>query len=234
MILASTVIDKIFGSISSDGEVTIQSFFLIFGVSLVCSLIFSIIIAIKMKASKRFFISSIVIPVVTACLISFITNAKIVVGVAIGGAFALIRFRSAQGNAEEIATIFIEMVAGVVFGFGYLAYGAIFMIAMALLMLLLQIINIWNHPGQSAERLVKITVPEDLDFVEAFEEEFKEFTKYHELIKAKTTNMGSMYRLTYKVIMKDRREEKKLVDKIRMKNGNLEVMICDSILDNNL
>jgi hypothetical protein len=141
----------------------------------------------------------------------------------VAGAFSLVRFRSAPGSAKEIVTIFIAMGAGLISGMGYLGFASLFTVIMCVMFLIYNLIT--GARKQTANRTIKITIPEDLDYTGAFDDIFAEYTKRNELIKVKTTNMGSMFRLTYNVTLKDDSREKQMIDRIRERNGNLEVFV---------
>lgn len=205
------------------GSMTVGIFFLIVGVALVSGLVTSFIMSFKMKTSKRFFITNTILPAVVALVIALV-NGSIGAGLAVAGAFGLVRFRSTNGTAEEIGSIFISVASGFAFGMGYLAYGAIISILFALVYIGLSYLNIWKHKGNT-EMLLRITVPEDLNYGDAFEDTLAHFTKEHELIRVKTTNMGSLFKLSYRIRMKNDAEQKEFLDEIRERNGNLEVMV---------
>jgi hypothetical protein len=178
----------------------------------------------RVRSTKRFFIVSALIPFVVSAVITFV-NGNIGAGVAIGGAFGLIRFRSAPGSADEIAAILVAMGAGIAFGMGYIAYGVIILLAMAVLFLLLSQVRIFEHTGLAEDRLLRITVPETLEYSGAFDDAFARYLKKAENTGVKTTGMGSMFRLSYKIQMRDPAEEKQFIDELRTRNGNLEISI---------
>ena len=198
--------------------------FLVLAVALTTGIVFSFLCYIKNKTTKSFLITTALIPSAVAMVIMLV-NGNIGAGIAVAGAFSLVRFRSAQGSAKEICTIFISMAAGLAFGMGYLAYGSIFIILAGVVLLILDFTPIWNNNTNSLEKTLKITIPEDLNYTEVFDDIFEKYTKKHELIKTKTTNMGSMFKLTYNIILIDAKIEKEFVDEIRCRNANLEIEI---------
>ena len=117
------------------------------------------------------------------------------------------------------------MGSGIAFGMGYLAYGSIILLGMALLFLLLNEINIFEHKNMTADRLLRVTIPETLEYSGAFEEAFDRYLKKADCTGVKTTAMGSMFRLSYRIQMKDPAEEKAFIDELRTRNGNLEISI---------
>lgn len=212
-----------FNSPFADGATPFE-IFLCLGVALVSGIIFSLFCSYKSKSTKSFLISTAILPIVVA-LVIILVNGNIGAGIAIAGAFSLVRFRSAPGTAKEICVIFISMAAGLAFGMGYLAYGIIFMLVLGLALMILEKINIFNKKVDIKERVVRITIPEELDYTEIFDDIFAYYTTKNEVVKVKTINMGSMFKVYYQVTLKDEKNEKKFVDEIRTRNGNLEVSI---------
>lgn len=212
-----------FDSIYSS-SVTATEFFIMAGVAVVSGLLFAWLMSKRVRSTKRFFIVAALIPFVVGAVITFV-NGNIGAGVAIGGAFSLIRFRSAQGTADEIAAILIAMGAGIAFGMGYLAYGVIILLALALLYFLFASLHLFDSKPMREERLLKVTVPESLEYTDMFDEPFKRYLKSVERLGVKTTGMGSMFRLSFLIRMKDPKEEKAFIDELRIRNGNLEIAL---------
>ena len=204
--------------------VTPPQFFLMAAAALVSGLVYAWIMSFRIRSAKRFFMVAALIPFVVGAVITFV-NGNIGAGVAIGGAFSLIRFRSAQGSADEIAAILIAMGSGIAFGMGYLGYGVIILLGLAGLFLLLGSVSIFEHRTMAQDQLLKITIPESLQYNGSFDEIFARYLKKAENAGVKTTGMGSMFRLSYKVQMKDPAEEKAFIDELRTKNGNLEIAL---------
>ena len=186
--------------------------------------VFSWLMSLRVRATRRFFIVTSIIPFVVGMVLAFV-NGNIGAGVAFGGAFALIRFRSAPGSAEEIAAVLIAMSAGVAFGMGYVVCGVLVLLGLGALFLMLSSVRLFDHATLNEDRLLKVTVPESFDFTGAFDDVFERFLKSAESVGVKTTGMGSMFRLSYRIRMKDRRQEKALIDELRTRNGNLEISI---------
>lgn len=193
-------------------------------VALVSGVLYSWIMSYRIRSTKRFFIVTALIPFVVAAVITFV-NGNIGAGVAIGGAFSLIRFRSAQGSADEIAAILVAMGSGIAFGMGYIGYGIVILIALAVIFFLLSFVPLFQHKNMAADQLLKITIPESLEYNGTFDDIFAHYLKKVENAGVKTTGMGSMFRLSYKVQLKDPKEEKAFIDELRTKNGNLEVAL---------
>ena len=210
-----------FDSIYSS-SVTASEFFIMAGVAVLSGALYAWIMSRRVRATKRFFIVAALIPFVVGAMITFV-NGNIGAGVAIGGAFGLIRFRSAQGTADEIAAIFIAMGAGIAFGMGYLAYGVIILLGLGILFFLFSALHFLDSKRTAEERLLKVTVPESLEYTDMFDEVFARYLKSAERIGVKTTGMGSMFRLSFLIRMKDPKEEKAFIDALRTRNGNLEI-----------
>jgi len=205
-------------------SVTPVQFFIMAGAALVSGFLYSWLMSFRVRSTKRFFIVNALIPFVVGAVITFV-NGNIGAGVAIGGAFSLIRFRSAQGSADEIASILGTMGAGIAFGMGYIAYGVIILLGMAVLFLVLSQMKLFEHRNMASEQLLRITIPETLEYNGAFDDAFARYLEKAENAGVKTTAMGSMFRLSYKIQMKDPAEEKAFIDELRSRNGNLEVSI---------
>ena len=210
-----------------DNELTqtidVGDFLLCLGISLLLGLILAAACMFKNEHSGSFLVTLALLPAVV-CVVIMMVNGNIGAGVAVAGAFSLVRFRSAPGSAKEIVAIFLAMGAGLIAGMGYLGFAALFTVIMCVMFI------VYNALEGSAERssgnkTIKITIPEDLDYSGAFDDIFAEYTKKSELISVKTTNMGSMFRLTYNVTLKSAGAEKQMIDRIRERNGNLEIMV---------
>lgn len=205
-------------------SVTAAEFFLMAAVAVLCGTVYAWIMARLVRATKRFFIVVAIIPFLVGAVITFV-NGNIGTGVAIGGAFSLIRFRSAPGSADEIAAILAAMGAGIAFGMGYLAYGVIILLALALLYLLFSSLNLFESRSLQEERILKVTVPESLEYADMFDDLFARYLKSAERLGVKTTGMGSMFRLSFLVRLKDAKDEKAFIDALRTRNGNLEISL---------
>ena len=210
-----------FDSIYS-ASVTVTEFFIMAGVSLVSGLLFAWIMSFRVRSTKRFFAVVSIMPFVVAAVITFV-NGNIGAGVAIGGAFALIRFRSAQGSADELASILISMGSGIAFGMGYVGYGVVILLGLGVLYFLVSFLTIFEHKNMAEDRLLRITIPESLDYPGVFDDTFSHYLQSWENAGVKTTGMGSMFRLSFKVRMKNPKEEKEFIDELRTRNGNLEI-----------
>lgn len=210
--------------------ITAGQFFTMAAAALVSGLIYSWLMSFRIRSTKRFFLVTTLLPLVVAAVISFVSG-SIGAGVAIGGAFGLIRFRSAPGSADEIAAVLIAMGSGIAFGMGYVAYGVVILLGLAALYFVIAALPIFEHRGLSAEKLLKVTIPEALEYNGAFDEIFDRYLRSVESVGVKTTGMGSMFRLSYRITMKNPGDEKALIDALRTKNGNLEISILPYALE---
>lgn len=152
-------------------------------------------------------------------------NGNVGAGVAVAGTFSLVCFRSVPGTAKEIGTIFLAMAAGLITGMGYLGYAVLFSAILGIVMLVLTAANVGAHSKPVRDKTLKITVPEDLNYGEAFDDIFATYTSNCEVISVRTSNMGSLYKLTYHITLRDLAQEKKFLDELRCRNGNLEIIL---------
>ncbi len=217
--LNSSVFDTIFTSTTLSG----QEFLIATACSILCGIFIAALYRIKNKTSKSFMITLVVIPAAVQMVIMLV-NGNIGAGVAVAGAFGLIRFRSAPGKGQEIAVIFEAMAVGLATGMGYIGIGAIFAVIISILMLVLEIAGFGGRSSQ--ERVLKITVPENLDFEGKFDGVFQKYLDSYTLDEVKTTNMGSLYRLSYNVMIQPDTPVKKMMDELRTLNGNLEISLA--------
>ena len=207
-------------SIISGSGLSLTSFLICTAVSLILGLAVAGLCMVKNKASKSFVLALAVLPAVVQMVIMLV-NGNIGAGVAVAGAFSLVRFRSASGSAREIAMIFLAMAIGLATGMGYVAAAAIFFVILALFILLPTFPRC--GAGKENERSLKITIPEDLDYDGLFDDLFQRYTSSHELEKVKTSNMGTLYELEYKVVLKDEQMPRAFLDELRCRNGNLNI-----------
>ena len=194
-----------------------------------CSLVIGIILAasymFRTRYTKSFVVTIATLPAVV-CVVIMMVNGNIGAGVAVAGAFSLVRFRSVPGTAKEIGMLFLAMGAGLIAGMGYLGFALLFTVILAAVNLLYNALNLGAKRNAAKYKSFRITIPEDLDYTGVFEEVFREYTTACELTRVKSTNMGSMFRLTYDVVLRDPTKEKELIDQLRCRNGNLEINVC--------
>ena len=211
---------------STSVTISISDFLLCVGVALALGVFLAVIYAIKSRYTKSFLITLGILPAVV-CIVIMMVNGNVGAGVAVAGAFSLVRFRSAAGTAKEIAVIFLAMAAGLVCGMGYLAYAALFTLIIGVIFLALQFIKIPQSKSVLKQKTLRITIPEDLDYTGIFNDIFDKYTTEYKLTNVKTSNMGSLFKLTYHLTEKDIAKEKEMIDELRIRNGNLEISISE-------
>ena len=204
--------------------ISVSDFLLCLGVSLVLGLVLCGGYMYKTRYTKSFVVTLSLLPAVV-CVVIMMVNGNIGAGVAVAGAFSLVRFRSVPGTAKEIGTLFLAMGTGLIAGMGYLAYAALFAVVMSIIFVLFNRFDFGTKKNAKIYKTVNVTIPEDLDYTNVFEEVFEKHASSCELIKVKTTNMGSMFRLTYNIVLKESANEKEMIDELRCRNGNLEITV---------
>lgn len=194
-------------------------------VSIILGFLIAIVYKKTEKGSKYFLTSLTILPLIVQSIIMLV-NGNLGMAVAISGSFSLIRFRSIAGRSKEIITVFLAMTIGVATGMGYVFFAAFITVAALLLMFLINMSNIFE---QSEEKILKITIPENLDYTDMFDDIFKKYLDKVSLEQVKTVNMGSLFDLSYNVSLKKNINEKEFIDEIRIRNGNLKVMLSHPI-----
>ena len=221
--MIETIFQGIFEGNTTE-TVAIGEFVACIAAALVIGLILTAAYCVRTRYTKSFVMTLALLPA-AVCVVIMMVNGNVGAGVAVAGAFSLIRFRSVPGTAREIGSIFLAMGAGLMCGMGYLGYAVLFSVLMGAVMALYACLDFGTKKNTARYKLLRITIPEDLDYTDVFEDLLCDYTKEHELVGVKTTNMGSMFRLTYTVTMKDPRKEKEMIDQLRCRNGNLEIGI---------
>lgn len=199
---------------------TIQTFIVCILSSLVLGAILAWVHSLYNSSSKGFVITIALLPAIVQMVIMLV-NGNLGTGVAVMGAFSLVRFRSVPGNAKEINSIFIAMAIGLATGMGYLTIAGLFVVIVGGVSILYNVSN-FGEP-KHREKELKITIPEGLDYTGIFDDLFEKYTSKNELVKVKTANMGSLYKLDYHIKLKNQAEEKAFIDELRCRNGNLEI-----------
>lgn len=223
-----------FESLFSTGTTSTALELMPFLASMGCAIALGFVLALaycfRSRHTKSFVIALALLPAIV-CVVIAMVNGNVGAGVAVAGAFSLVRFRSAPGSARDITFIFLAMCIGLVAGMGYVAWAAIVTAVMCALVLAYQVIDA-GPLGESSDRTLRITVPEDLDFTGLFDDLLDKYAVYHELESVRTTNMGSLYRLVYRIGMRDLSQQRALIDELRCRNGNLEIVISHQEANN--
>lgn len=202
------------------GTFTLNTFMICIAASLILGGLTAWVHSRFNNSSKGFVITLALLPVMVQMVIMLV-NGNLGTGVAVMGAFSLVRFRSIPGNAKEISSIFLSMAIGLATGTGYIMAAVLFALIVGGVNVIYNVTGFGeSHPK---EKELKITIPESLDYSDVFDDLFAQYTKKAELIRVKTTNMGSLLKLEYRIILKNMKQEKTLLDELRCRNGNLEI-----------
>ncbi len=221
------MLNKLFESvlnIEGTYAINVKDFLTCIGFALLAGFIIALGYMFKNKYTKSFVITLALLPAMV-CVVIMAVNNSIGIGVAVAGAFSLVRFRSVPGSAKEILTIFLSMSTGLIIGTGYVGHALLFTVIMVLVYMLYTLFSSRLQKSSNLYKTLTITVPEDLNYSDVFKTVLEQYTSSNELIKVKTTNMGSLYKLTYNIVLKNADSEKKLIDELRCRNGNLEISI---------
>ena len=221
------MLDNLFRGIfdtSSTSVISVGNFLLCVGCSLIIGLILAFAYMYRSRYTKSFVVTLAMLPAVV-CVGIMMVNGNVGTGVAVAGAFGLVRFRSVPGTAKEISMLFLAMGAGLIAGMGYLGYAFLFAIILCAVCLLYGHLDFGMKKNAATYKTLSVTIPEDLDYTGAFDDIFAEFTTSCDLTRVKTTNMGSLFRLTYNIALRDPAREKEMIDQLRCRNGNLEISI---------
>lgn len=221
------MLDKLFNGVFDSGtaaaSIGLADFLICVGSALVIGLILAGFYMYRSRYTMSFIATLALLPAVV-CVVIMMVNGNIGTGIAVAGVFSLVRFRSVPGTAKEIGSIFLAMGTGLVAGMGYIGYAFMCALILGFAGALFNRLELFGQKG-SLYRTMRITIPEDLDYTGVFEPVFSEYTSDHKLIAVKTTNMGSLFKLTYDLTLRDAGLEKEMIDKLRCRNGNLEITV---------
>ena len=204
--------------------ISVTDFLLCLGVSLALGMIMAFCYMRRTRYTKSFVVTLALLPAVV-CVVIMMVNGNVGTGVAVAGAFSLVRFRSVPGTAKEICALFLAMGAGLIAGMGYLGFAVLFTLVMSLVFILYNHLDFGAKKNGETYKIISVTIPEDLDYSGVFEDILEEYTRSYDLVRVKSTNMGSMFKLTYHVVLRDGAKEKEMIDKLRCRNGNLEITV---------
>ncbi len=204
--------------------ISFTDFLLCLGTSILLGLIMALVYMYRSRYTKSFVVTLALLPAVV-CVVIMLVNGNVGTGVAVAGAFSLVRFRSVPGTAKEICTLFLAMGTGLIAGMGYLGFAVLFTVVMCAVFLLYNHLDFGAKKNAALYKTLTITVPEDLNYTDVFTDIFAAYTVKYDLTQVKTTNMGSLFKLTYQIVLRDPKLEKELIDKLRCRNGNLEIAV---------
>ena len=217
--------ESIFDTTTSDATLTVVNLLISLCAAIVLGLMISFVYMKTHRTktpSRGFSLTLVVLPAVITVIILLIGN-SVARAFSLAGAFQIIRFRSAPGDPKDITYVLFSMAVGLCCGMGYIAYGAIAAVILCLVMILLELAKFGK--SKSAGRILKITIPENLDYGNAFDDIMTQFTSISRRTKVKTADLGSLYELQYNVTLKNESEEKPFIDALRCRNGNLNITL---------
>ncbi len=220
--MLSEIFTGIFNTTTSM-NISLEDFFICMVASIILGVFMAKVYSYKEKSSKGFVVTLALLPIAVTMVIIMV-NGNIGAGVAVAGAFSLVRFRSMPGTAKEIIAIFTAMCTGLTIGMGYIGFAVLFSLIACIFALVLNTSN-FGEEKEHGTRTLQITIPESLNYTNVFDDVFERFTKKAKLVSVKTTNMGSLFKLSYEIELKDIGAEKELIDQLRTRNGNLEIII---------
>ena len=216
--------ESIFTS-TADNSINISQAAISLGASIVIGVIIAIVymyICKKEGYQKNFIIGLLMLPAVVSVVI-LLVGSNVARAFSMAGAFALVRFRSIPGNSKDIAVVFLTMAIGLATGLGYIAFGVMGTVLIVLVIVILSVSGFGEN--KSEEKLLRILIPESLNYKDTFKDIFDKYLNYYEMKNVKTTNMGSMFELQYLVTAKKDMDEKAFIDEIRCRNGNLNISL---------
>ena len=216
---------------SNSGTLSISTALICMGAAIIFGIIIALVHMYSTKCSKNFAITIAVLPLLVQVVIMMV-NGNLGTSIAILGSFSLIRFRSMQGNSRELVSIFFAMAISLAVGMGHIMYAFVFTLITSLALIILQKSSFGIKKNN--EKSLKVTIPENLDYTNIFDDIFDKYTNNIELNKIKTTNMGSMFELSYNISLKNNINEKDFIDEIRTRNGNLTVNLGRVSTENEL
>lgn len=222
--MLNTLFSGVFNTTTTE-SIAVPQFLLCIAVALIIGIFLALVYTYKSKYTKGFVVTLALLPAVV-CVVIMMVNGNVGAGVAVAGAFSLVRFRSVPGTAKEIGTIFLAMGAGLICGMGYLGYAVLFSLILGCAMLLLNKFNLGADKRLETDRILRITIPEDLNYTGAFDDLFEKYTEKSEVISVKTANMGSLFKIKYNITLKNAEDEKDFIDDLRCRNGNLEISMA--------
>lgn len=200
----------------------------------VCALAVGLLLAAcymyRTRYTKSFVATLALLPSVV-CVVIMMVNGNVGAGVAVAGAFSLVRFRSVPGTAKEIGAIFLAMGTGIIVGMGYLGYAILCAAVLGGASALYSRLDFGCTKKSALQKTLQITIPEDLDYTGVFDDILRQYASEYELVQMKTTHMGSLFRLTYHMTLRAANQEKQFLDELRCRNGNLEISVSKQVTE---
>lgn len=212
------------------GALSLPGFLICICSALALGLVLTLVYRSYARPTKSFAVTLATLPAIVSVIIMMVSG-SLGAGVAVAGTFSLVRFRSAAGTAKEIGAIFTSMAIGLACGMGYPIFAALFTVILCAAYLIYAKIGFGEPKGEDLHKQLRITLPEDLEYAGMFDDLFEAYTTGARLTAVKTTNLGSLNRLTYDLTMKNPNEEKAFIDQLRCRNGNLEIALTAAALE---
>ena len=216
-----------------NGQLTLKSYLICAAAAIFAGAVLALVLSRftnGKKYSYSFLCTIVLLPLIVQTVIMLV-NGNVGTGVAVAGAFSLVRFRSAPGSAKDVAIIFLSMAAGLLTGTGYIGVCLLLVIISCIILFVLYLIG---KRSDNEDKELRITIGENIDYEGVFDDFFNEYTKKHTLTNVKTTNMGSLFKLKYRITMKNGKSEKEFIDSLRVRNGNLEIAISSLVEEDQL
>ena len=223
--------DNTFTSLfTGTADITVTAFLICIGAALALGVAMALSYGFKTVCSGSFSMTLALLPAIV-CVVIMMVGGNLGAGVAVAGTFSLVRFRSVPGTAKEICAVFLSMAVGLACGMGYPGFAALFAVVMIAASLVLNAVDFGGKRGGKLRRVLRVTVPEDLDHGDAFRDILEQYTSASSMTSVKTTNLGSLIKLTYDIVLKKAGTERELIDALRCRNGNLEISISTEVMD---
>lgn len=218
-------------SILSTQQLTITNLLACSTVSIILGIIISLVHRYTTKYTKNFLVTLAVLPILVQSIILMV-NGNLGTSIAIFGAFSLVRFRSLPGTSKEILSVLFAMTIGLATGMGQLLYAGIVTVLVSIIIIILNKISYGNKKKET--KILKITIPDNIDYTNVFDEVFSEYLTSHTLDKVKTVNLGSLFEISYTITLKHNINEKEFIDNLRLRNGNLKIILTNQLETENL
>lgn len=209
---------------------TVGDFLICIGAALVLGVAMALVYQFRAVCSRSFVVTMASLPAIVAVVIMMV-GGNLGTGIAVAGTFSLVRFRSMPGTAREVCAIFLAVAVGLACGMGYPSLAAVFAVILCLFNLLLTAVNFGGKKNEQLRKSLRVTVPEDLDYTDVFTDILKEYTSEARMVSVRTTNLGSLNKLEYQITLKKEGTEKEMIDRLRCRNGNLEISISTLPMD---
>ena len=218
------------GLIDPVAGITVSAFLICIATALVLGILMALTYTFRTVCSRSLVVTLAMLPAIV-CVVIMMVGGNLGAGVAVAGTFSLIRFRSMPGTAREVCGIFLSVAVGIACGMGYPVFAGLFALIMCLVSILLALTGFGGRKNARLCRVLRITVPEDLDYSDIFDDLMEKYTARADLTGVKTTNLGSLNKLTYDIVLKAPGTEKQLIDELRCRNGNLEISLSVQPMD---